>query len=144
MSSYITGALQVIQGAEAQKAAKTESRALRGQAALALSESDREAVQLQERNEEFEQRQRLSFLKSGVRLEGTPLEVLAETKRAGEEEVESIRESGVAQAGLFRSRGQILERRGRAAFIGSLGQASTSGAQGFKQQTGGVFSPRSR
>lgn len=139
MSSYITGALQVIQGVEALKATKTESRALRGQAALTLSESEREATRVQASNEQFEQRQRLSFLKSGVRLEGTPLEVLAETERVGVAEVESVRQAGRAQAGAIVSKAKVTERGGRASFLGSLAGASVSGQKGFKETTGGIF-----
>jgi len=126
MSSYVTAGLQIIQGLEAQKATKTEGKALRNQGAVALRESEREAARLQETNEDFEQKQRLSFLKSGVKLEGTPLDVLAETQRVGAEEVTAVREAGVARAGLFRSKARVTERGGRASFLGSLASASAT------------------
>lgn len=133
MSSFMTGAFQIIQGVESLKATKTESKAQKGQAGIALSESEQEADRLKASNEEFEQRQRLAFLKSGVRLEGTPLQVLAETEKVGAREEESVRQAGVARAGLFFSKSRITERSGRAAFLGSLAGASQSFVKGSKE-----------
>lgn len=140
MSSFITAGFQVLQGVETFQAAKTEEKALRRQGGLAVQESEREAERQQEANERFEQRQRLSFLKAGVRLEGTPLQVLAETQEKGTEEVEAVRERGIAEGGLLRSRAQVTRRGGRSALLGSLATASFSAKQGFTESTGGVFS----
>ncbi len=120
MSSFI----EILSGFEAQSAAKEEESAIRKQGGLALRESEQEAARVGEANTRFEQRQRLSFLKSGVRLEGTPLAVLAETRAKGARETSAIRERGVAQAGLLRTRAGIVRSVGRAKLLSTFGSAT--------------------
>jgi len=130
MSSYITGALQIMQGVSDFKAAKQEGKDLRRQGAVALRESEAEAERVGEQGRRFGQRQRLSFLKQGVRLECSPLLILAETAEKSAEEVAGIQRRGQAQAQLFRSRGQITERGGRSRLLGSFASASASFVKG--------------
>lgn len=126
MSAGSTALFTVLQGLEMQKAAKEESRALGRQGAVAVRESEREAEIRSGEVKEFGARQRLQFLKSGVRLAGTPLAVLAETAKKGKEEVDAIRGAGVARGSLLRSRAKITERGGRAALLGSFTSASAT------------------
>lgn len=134
--SGLTGALQILQGVEAFKAGKEEGRAQRRQGAVALRESETMADIRGEEVEELGQRQKLQFLKSGVRLKGTPLTVLANTAERGREEVSSILEAGRARGGLFRSRGRIAERGGRAGFLSGLAGGTASIAAQHERDVG--------
>jgi len=142
MGSYFTAGAQILQGLEARKAAKQEGGDLRKQGAIAVQEAEAEGDRQAKINDRFEQRQRLSFLKSGVSLGGSPLDVLAETRETGRKEVEAVRASGQARGALLRSKGQITERGGRSALLGSFGQASANIKRGFDTQTGGVFNKK--
>ena len=122
--SYLTMGMQIMQGVETMKAAKQEASAQKKQSALAVQESERTAGIAEEENKRNLHRQGLQFLKSGVRLEGTPLSVLAEGKERGAETVESIRGAGRAQGSLLRARSHITERGGRAALYGGIGKAA--------------------
>ena len=86
-------------------------------------------------------KQLVGFLSSGVRLEGTPLDVLAETERLGEEDVQSILRGGEArasefgaQAANFGLQGDIARTKGRGALIGGLTQGI---GKAFSAQSGG-------
>lgn len=76
---------------------------------------------------------RAAVAKSGVKLEGSPMEVLRANARKAEEDAIAIRMSGFDQAQGLRNQGEMEYRRGRAAFKGGQMQAygqllSTGGA----------------
>lgn len=123
---WAAAAMMMMQGVETAKAASREAKDLKKQGAMAHRESERAADIRAGQIEEFEGVQRLQYLKSGVRLEGTPLQILAETRGKGAEEVSSMRQSGRARASLFRSKSKMVKRAGRAGLVGAAGSASAS------------------
>ena len=82
------------------------------------------------------------FLKSGVMLEGSPLLVMEETRRKGEENAKNVRESGAARANLAVRSAQANAPVSRANLFGSVvdtasGVASSySNMQLLKKQLG--------
>ena len=71
----------------------------------------------------------MRYAKSGVTLEGSPVLVLAETRRLGQEEVAAIERRGRAQALLLRQRAEQTRKAGRSAMLGGIFNAA-SGAAG--------------
>lgn len=131
---------QVVGGIQAQRESNKQAANVRAEAArqsrLAREEAERQARAEARENIELEKRQKLSFLKSGVALEGSPLLLMSETRREGQENVGNILESGrTRQESILRS-GQLqsdqLRSSGRQAFIGGLtGAGSTASGGGF-------------
>lgn len=125
-ATTISAGSSIAGGYAASKAAKKEANMLNDQAATAEEQAQLEARRRAEDVRKFEKRQKLAFLKNGVTLEGSPLLVLEETLRLGQEEVDSIIRAGASQGRLLREKAGITKRQGRAAMIGGIGNAATS------------------
>ena len=89
------------------------------QAKLAQQQAETQARAEARSNIALESQQKVAFLNSGVSLQGSPLMVLQETERKGEENVGAIIQSGQTQAASLRS-------SGRSALIGGIGSAGSS------------------
>ena len=72
-------------------------------------EAEAEAQQYAEQARSFKASQKLAYLKSGVRLEGSPLDVLDETARVAMENISAIRARG--RAGETEAYGQASQAR---------------------------------
>ena len=94
------------------------------QAALMEEDAARRAEEETRLSKEHRQKQKVAFLKSGVRLSGSPLLVMQETLERGAGSAEAIRTTGGAQASLTRKRGQ-------AALIGGFGSAGGAALRGI-------------
>ena len=140
IGASVLGGIQQQRAAESQAEA-TEREAAR-QATLARQTSERQAREEARQNIELEKRQKLSFLKSGVALTGTPLTILAETRERGGENVEAILETGRTQQEGLLGQGELqaseLRSGGRQALFRGLGSGIATGATAFGQ---GVFTP---
>ncbi len=129
----ILGGIQA-RGAAEQQAADTRAEAQR-QANLRQEEREQQARLEAREGIELEKRQKLAFLKGGVSLAGSPLLLLAETRRIGAENIEAILKTGrteatsLLQAGAFQARG--LKTTGRQALIGGLTRGIGTGITGF-------------
>ena len=140
----IVGSGQIFGGIQAKKQSKRQARALQQQAAF-----QREQAQLERELGEFDAlqqgrafdklmgRQRLSFAASGVRLEGSPLDILDESLRDKEETIENIRTLAESRAralefgaGQLGQQAKDTRRAGRNALIGSIFSAVGTGLQG--------------
>lgn len=129
----------VVGGIQQKKAADKQASATRAeaqrQANLRQEERESQARVEARENIQLEKRQKLAFLKSGVSLEGSPLLLLAETRRVGGENVEAIIKSGQTEAtSLLRggeSQAAALKSSGRLALIGGLTGGLTTAAGGF-------------
>ena len=133
-ASTIIGGIQ--QRGAASAAAKATSREAQRQADLRQQEREIQARSEARENIELEKRQKLAFIKSGVSLEGSPLLLLAETRRRGTENVEALLRSGRTEAtgllaeGALRSR--QLKASGRQALIGGLTTGAARAAPLFQ------------
>lgn len=130
----------VVGGIQQSRAAKAQAKDTRNeaqrQANLRQEERTQQARVEARENIALEKRQKLAFLSSGVSLEGSPLLLLAETKRRGGENVASLLKTGQTEAtGLLRSgesQATSLRASGRQALIGGLTSAAGTAAGGFK------------
>lgn len=118
-------ALAAASAGQQKRAADKQASAQKTQSIIAAQEAERAAKIQEKENKEFERKQRLQFLKSGVRLEGTPLQVLAESEMEGSQEIEALRRSGLAKSRLLSKRADITSRSGTASAVGT-----TAGAVG--------------
>jgi hypothetical protein len=122
------------EGLAAKKASKTRARLLQSQARLEKEASEFDALQQDRAFEKLMGRQRLAFAASGVKLEGSPLDILEETLRDKQETIDNILRAGEARAGSLTAQARELKRAGRNALIaGVIGDASL----GAKFITGG-------
>lgn len=117
-SAISTGA-QLIGGVQASRESKRQAARARAEAEERARESERETRRLRAR-------QVTGFLKSGVLLEGTPLEVLEETELLGAEDAAAIRAGGQARA-------RQLRAEGRSRLIGGIGGAAGSAFTGIQR-----------
>lgn len=97
--SGVSAVSSIIGGIQQSKEADKQAELARLDAEARAREEARIAL-------EFEERQKLAFLKSGVQLEGSPLLVLAETRRKGLENVQNVLDTGAARASAISSAGR--------------------------------------
>lgn len=140
-AAVVSAGASVAGGISANNAAKREAGLLNDQAGLAQNEAQAEAQRRANEVRKFQRTQKLAFLKNGVTLEGSPLLVLDDTIREGQQEVDAIVNRGTATARYYRESAAITKNKGRAALIGGIGSAASSmiGAYGVGK-TAGMFS----
>lgn len=127
-------------GMQKQAAAGKEAYALENQATLNDQETRIEAQIHATRVRKFAANQKGAFLKNGVTLEGSPLAVLDETYKFGQEEVDSIVRSGKARSQLYRDKASIARSEGRAALLGGIGSGVGSlASRGMNASGSGLF-----
>lgn len=117
-------ALSVLSSVGAVVGGIQQSKEASKQAKLAQREAELQARAEARENIFLEKRQKLAFLKSGVSLEGSPLLLLAETRRMGGENIQAIITSGSTRASSIRA-------SGRQALIGGLTKGIGTAASGF-------------
>lgn len=107
--------------ASQQMAAISESRGR-----MLRDEADADAERYKIQADNFKAEQAVNYLKSGVTLEGSPLDVLDETARQATENINAIRSRGRAQQLDMDSEAAATRMGGRNALIGGIaGGAST-------------------
>ena len=109
----IGGALGLGKGLFANKEAQTTASAIREQSEFQARERERQSSELKS----F---QKVSFLKSGVNLAGSPLKILEETTSFAKEDIRQIFESGNTRAGN-------VSRAGNAAIFQGLTEGLMAG-----------------
>jgi hypothetical protein len=80
-------------------------------------ESEAEAQRYTEQGAQFRSSQKLAFLKSGVQLSGSPLDILDQTARVTRENISAIRAQGAARALDVENQGREAQTQGRMALI---------------------------
>lgn len=141
-SAIISAGASIAGGMAADKAAKKEANLLNDQGDLAQTEANKEAARRADEVRVFQKRQKLAFLKNGVTLEGSPLLILDETLRKGQEEVDAVSNRGAAQADYYRRSAEITKSKGRAALIGGFGGAASTAVSAYGIGKGaGMFGP---
>lgn len=122
----------ILSGVSANSAAKEEAALQRRQAEIALAESKTAAVNEATNQTRAVQRQKLAYLSSGVALEGSPLIVLEDTRKAGQQQVDAILSRGSAQYELGMRQAEITKNKGRAALLGGILQGAASAGKGYQ------------
>lgn len=127
----------VVQGIMGYSAANKEARLIERQGQLEQEAANDEAARHAKEVRRFAAKQKLAFLKNGVQLDGTPLDVLDETFTEGQKEVDATVRRGVETANLRRGQAANTRAKGRAALVGGLGSAvGMYSLYGAKSSTG--------
>lgn len=111
------------------EAADKEARLMERQANLTMSEAVRDARILARDVLSFESMQRSAYTRTGVTLEGSPLLILEDTRRKGQEEIDAIYNRGRALQRLGFAKAQIVRESGRSALT-SAGYSANATALG--------------
>lgn len=111
-------------GASKMKAYSDEARALKSQAELVEQEAFDAAEDTRESGRRIMGEQALSYIRAGLVLEGSPLQVLEDTEMRSEESAESIVKRGRAQSSLLRKKARSSKALGNASLFGGLMGAS--------------------
>lgn len=104
--------------------AESRSRLLR-------MEAEADAQRFQEQVQTFKAMQSVAFLKKGVTLEGSPLDILDETARVASENLSAARSRSESQILDAKSDASAAITRGRTALLAGI----TSGLAGFSRAT---------
>jgi hypothetical protein len=120
------------------QAASEQAKLFFEQGATQAIEAEREALRREKLASRFKARQAMLFVKSGVRLEGSPLLLLEETQIEAEKEVEAIRQQGRARQRISFAQGEMAGSEGRARLVGSLFEGVSSGLAMSSAIGGGV------
>ena len=132
--SVASGLSSVMGGIEAKAEGKRQANAAlytaERQGAEAARQAQGEANLVREEAESTRRRQKVAFLKSGVSLEGSPLQLMEATRQRGLQNVEEVFRAGGAATGAAttegRLRAQQLKSAGRQQFMSNLTQAGTA------------------
>ncbi len=125
-------AMKVMQGIAQKRAGNEEAKDIRRQAALQQEETMREADRVKTERRKFLAKQGLSYVKSGVSLEGSPLLILEETKIESEKEVAALQAQGTSQFRFSVDKAERAKKAGRARMFDSFGQAVSPAIGGMK------------
>lgn len=125
------GAVSSIGGGIAgQQAANQQAKLQEQQGGIALAEAKANAT-----NEAYNQtqavgKQRLAYLANGVSLEGSPSLVLDESRKYGQQQVQSILDRGSAEYNLAKMNAAVTRNQGRAALLAGISQGFGTAAMG--------------
>lgn len=112
-------------------AAQAEAGALRQQGEAAYRDYLAQADKTVTDAGSYRETQAVSYLKSGVQLEGTPLGVLLETAARAQDEATALARRGYAERALAGDKANIAESQGRAALFAGIGSGLGSIAKIF-------------
>lgn len=133
VSTVASGVMQYAQqkkADKAEKAAYAESlRIANEQSALDKADADRAAQAELDDAEKTRKLQKMLYLKSGVDLTGSPLLVMEETRKKGEENAQNIRDSQAARSNLAIQSAAANKPISRASLIGTAADV-TKGVAG--------------
>lgn len=125
-TSILTGStagLNVLEGIFGMSAAEAQAGALRSQLSLMRAESEADIARYADQTRELKAEQSVRFLKSGVTLEGSPLDILDETVRVSGENISAMRAKTAADILSAKSKISAIRGQGRAALVGGLTKA---------------------
>mgnify|MGYP000665034711 CR=1 FL=1 len=111
-----------------QRAIQDEMAFAEKQASLTMEEGMRDAKKKAEDVISFREEQANQYNGSGVLLEGSPMLVLEETRRRGQEEVDAIAKRATASADFIRRRAAISANSARASLLGAQNDFMTQTA----------------
>lgn len=124
------------QGGSAFQAAKREKKDIQKQAGLVMREGEEEAERQRKIDNLELQRTGQAYLKSGVRLEGTPLEVLRAKHDESNRYIAAMREATRSRASFMRDKGKRVLAEGRAQMLGFGSQGASQAASTYMKMGG--------
>lgn len=125
------GIMDIFGGMQASQAYNTEAGALKAQSNEAIREATLNAEAKANEVRQFAGQQQEEYSSSGVTLEGTPAQVIADTQKRGQREVDAIARRGAFQAQLMRTQANQARAAGRNSILGGIMKAGTSVASYF-------------
>ena len=125
------GLLGAIEGEEKKKAAGKEASAIEKEAAVEKDDALKAAEIQKEKGETFLAEQTLGFLGSGLKLKGSPLEVLEETKKNVEADFEGRVSRADKVSGLRQEQASQTRNSANNAPLFGLVRGAVSGFTGF-------------
>lgn len=129
--SILTGVFGYMAGKNAQETYASRARMIR-------AEAENEAQRYEEQVGRTKATQKLAYLKSGVQLSGSPLDILDETIRVGHENASAIRTSGASRALDAQFGGDQAMVAGRNALVSGV----TEGAKTTAKAAYSIYSNR--
>lgn len=108
-------------------AGEAASEIHKSRARMILRETEARADRHVERSRRFEATQSVTMLKGGIELKGSPLTILAETRRIAAEDLSALRAQGRAAALDEKLAASRARARGRAAFLSGVSSAISTG-----------------
>lgn len=121
----------IASGVMQNQAAQKQAKLIREQGDIQKQEALRAAGQQREATRKFQERQILAFTKNGIQIQGSPLLLLNETMTKGNEEAAAIESRGYALERLADGNAAVTKTQGKAALVGSFGQAASYGIQSY-------------
>lgn len=112
--------MSLMGGFAGNSAANNEASALNAQADLALQEAERDAKVKRAQVLSAREDQAQAYNSSGVLLEGSPISVLSDTVRKGNEEIDAIIKRGNAMADLYRMKAKQAKSQGSSSLLSSV------------------------
>lgn len=125
------GISDIFGGIMANQSYSTEAGALKSQANEAIRKAEFDAQAKANEVRQFAGNQQEEYASSGVTLAGTPAQVIADTQKRGQQEVDAIARRGAFQAQLFRTQAMQAQNAGRNSILGGIFKAGTSIASNF-------------
>ena len=120
----VAGGADILSGIFGMSAADAYASSLRSRADLLKLENEADIARYAEETRGFKAEQAVRFLKSGVTLEGSPLEILDETTRVASENIAAMRSKGEAEARALRAQGREAKSAARVSFIRGIAGAA--------------------
>ena len=121
----ITAGMNIAEGFYGMKAADAQAGVLKSQLGLMRAESEAEIARYAESAQALRAEQSVKYLKSGVTLEGSPLEILDETVRVSGENIAAMRAKTTADILATESKISAIRGQGRAALVGGVSKAAS-------------------
>lgn len=121
--NLVAGLFGFFAGENAQAIYESRARMIR-------DEAENDALLYREKVQRFKASQKVAYLKAGVQLSGSPLDVLDETIRVGRETESAIRATGAARALDARAGGQAAATAGRNALVSGVAGGVRTAAAG--------------
>lgn len=137
----VSSGLDLFSGLMGMSAADAQNSSLRSQARLLQVESEADIARYAAESRAFKAEQAQRYLKSGVTLEGSPLDILDETSRVAAENISAMRAKSAAEASGLRAKGRGLQAASRVDFLKDVAGAAVTTMKAGKEL--GWFSPKS-
>lgn len=131
-----TAGFNIVEGIFGYNAADAAADSMRSQLSLMRTESEADIARYAGQAAELKAKQKLAYLKSGVTLEGSPLEILDETVRVSSENISAMRAKTSADIFSAKSKITALRGQGRAALVGGFTKAASVYASQAKKLPG--------
>ena len=123
----VSAGLDLMSGVMDYLASREAASAARSQGDLARTEAEANAQRYEEQAQQFEAKEKVMYLSSGVKLSGSPVDALATSARAAQQNVVSIIQQGEQQALGEDTKAVNDEIQGRNALVSGMSKATNQG-----------------